>query len=69
VSDLGKHGQSVGRRHLHAAAVLVVDQGLLDRAQFVGLLRVVVEVAVELSDRDERGLPGMSRIAPVVGER
>jgi hypothetical protein len=53
-----KHGQRVGRRHLQTAPVLVVDQGLLDGPQFVGLLRMIAEVAVELADRHERRLPG-----------
>jgi hypothetical protein len=48
VSDVGEHSQGVGRRHFHATAVLVVDGRLLDGTQFVGLVRVVVEIAVNL---------------------
>jgi hypothetical protein len=48
VSDVGEHSQGVGRRHFHATAVLVVDEWLLDGTQFVGLVRVIVEIAVNL---------------------
>ena len=57
VSDVGEHRERVGRRNLQAAPVLEGGQGRLDGAQLVGLLRVLSEVVVELSDRDERRLP------------
>jgi hypothetical protein len=43
---------------LHAAPVLVFQRRLLDGAQLVGLLRMGVEVVVELPDRDVGRLPG-----------
>ena len=58
VSDVCEHRERVGRRNLQATPVLEVGQGRVDGPDLVGLLRVLSEIPVDLSDRHERRLPG-----------